>query len=124
MNDNGKGPHRQAGVDRVMTSGNLRGVMVSTLAWNTISLGSNPALSPIVPIFITPTTICRQLFDHSLLNYVVRTSYGTSTVWPSSRQPYMAVDGVHVCDDAGVISSSTPVVDDHVTISVMAVSAA
>ena len=48
-----KEPQREVGVDRVMTSGSLGGVMV----WNTRDVGSIPALGAIFPIFITPTTL-------------------------------------------------------------------
>ena len=41
-------------MDRVVTSGNLGGKMVSTLAQNARDRGSIPALGTIIPIFITP----------------------------------------------------------------------
>ena len=50
-------PYRQVGVCRQMTSENLGGVMVSTLAWNARGVGSVPTLGAIFPNFLTPTTI-------------------------------------------------------------------
>ena len=52
----GKKPHRQMGVDRVVTSGSLACVMVSTLAWNASEVGSTSALGTMFPIFTTATT--------------------------------------------------------------------
>ena len=49
----GKELHTQAGMDRVMTSGSLEGVMVSTLNWNARDLGLNPILG----IFPSPITL-------------------------------------------------------------------
>ena len=40
-------------MDRVATSGNLGGVMVSTLVCNSRDMGSIPALDAISPIIIT-----------------------------------------------------------------------
>ena len=51
----GKEQYRQVGLDRVVTSGNIGGVVVSTLVWNARSVGVIPALGTIIPIFITPT---------------------------------------------------------------------
>ena len=51
-----KEPHRQVGVGRVMTSGSLGGVMVSTLAQNSKDARSVSALGTVFPIFITPMT--------------------------------------------------------------------
>ena len=51
----GKDPHRQVAMDRVVKSGSLHGVMVNTLAWNVIDVGSIPILGAIFPIFITHT---------------------------------------------------------------------
>ena len=36
-----KEPHRQMSMDRVIVSGNLHDVIVSTLAWNVRGVGSN-----------------------------------------------------------------------------------
>ena len=52
----GKEPHRQVGLDRIITSGRLGGLMVSTMAQNTRAMGSTPALGAIFLILITPTT--------------------------------------------------------------------
>ena len=49
-----KEPHRQVDVDRVMISGRLGGVMVSTLAQNIGGIGSNHAPGEIYPILINP----------------------------------------------------------------------
>ena len=56
----GKETYRQIGVGRMVTSGGLHGVMVSTLARNTRDVGSIPALGTTFPIFITPppTVVC------------------------------------------------------------------
>ena len=56
-NLSGKEPHRQAGIGKVVTSGSLGDVMVSTLAQNARGVGSIPALGTIFPIFITSTTL-------------------------------------------------------------------
>ena len=40
----------------MVISGSLGGVMVSTLAWNAIPVGSILALGAVFPIFITPMT--------------------------------------------------------------------
>ena len=48
--------HKQMGMDRVMTSGSLGGTIVSTLTWNTIGVGTIPALGTIFPILIAPPT--------------------------------------------------------------------
>ena len=47
----GKESHRQGGVGKVVTLGNLGGIMVTTLAWNARGVGSIPAPSEILPIF-------------------------------------------------------------------------
>ena len=52
----GTEPHWQVGMGSMMISGNLGGVMVSTLARNARHVDSIPALGTIFPIFITPTT--------------------------------------------------------------------
>ena len=49
--------YRQVGVGRMVTSGSIGDVMVSTLAWNTRNVGSSSALGTIFLIFITPTTL-------------------------------------------------------------------
>ena len=49
----GKDLHRQVGVDRIVTSWHLGGVMVSSLAQNARDVGSRPTLGTIFPIFIT-----------------------------------------------------------------------
>ena len=41
----------------IVTSGNIGGVMVSTLAWIARDVGSIPTLGTILPIFITLTTV-------------------------------------------------------------------
>ena len=53
----GKQPHRQVGVDRVVTLGSLSGEMVSTLARLARDVGSIPTLGILFPIFIKPTTL-------------------------------------------------------------------
>ena len=53
----GKELHRQVGVGKVMSSGSLGGEMVSTLERSARDVGSTPALSTIVPIFIIPTKL-------------------------------------------------------------------
>ena len=53
----GKELHRQVGTGRVMTSGSLGGVMVSTLAQDARVVGTIPILAVIFPMFITPRTI-------------------------------------------------------------------
>ena len=53
----GKGPHKQVGMGRVVTSGSLGGVMFRTLAQNARDVGLIPTLGAIFPIFITPTTL-------------------------------------------------------------------
>ena len=45
------------GVGVVVTSENLYGVMVRTRTRNAGDVGSNPVLSTVFPIFITPTTL-------------------------------------------------------------------
>ena len=45
---------RQVGMGRVMTSGSLSGVRISTLARNAKYVDSIPVLGAIFPIFITP----------------------------------------------------------------------
>ena len=45
--------HRQVGVRRVVTSGSLHGVMVSSLGRNASDVDSIPTLGVIFPIFIT-----------------------------------------------------------------------
>ena len=50
-------PYRQVGMGRVVTSGSLVGVMVSTLAWNARDVGYIPTLDAIFPILITPMTL-------------------------------------------------------------------
>ena len=54
-------PYRQVGVDIVMTSGSLGGVIVSTLAQNAGGVGSNSAHGYIFPIFITLVKILLHL---------------------------------------------------------------
>ena len=49
-------PHRQIGVDRVVTLGSLGGVTVSTLAQNARDVSSIPAVGAIFPIAMTPIT--------------------------------------------------------------------
>ena len=49
----GKKPHMQVGVYRMMISGSLGGVMVSTLARNETDVGSNSALDTACIIFVT-----------------------------------------------------------------------
>ena len=49
----GKEPHGQVGMDRMTISGSLGDLMVSTLTRNARDVGLIPALSAIVPIFIT-----------------------------------------------------------------------
>ena len=48
---------RQAVVGRVVATGNLDGVMVSTLAQNARNMGSIPVLDAIFPIFIIHKTV-------------------------------------------------------------------
>ena len=55
----GKERHRQ--VDRVMTSGRLGDVAISTLAQNERDMGSILALTAIFPIFITSMTILMMM---------------------------------------------------------------
>ena len=56
----GKESHTQVGVDMVVTSGSLGGVMVSILAWNARDVDSILSLGAIFPIFTTDTTICKE----------------------------------------------------------------
>ena len=49
-----KEPYKQIGVDRVMTSGSLGGVMVNTLPLNARYVGSIPALGASVSYFHNP----------------------------------------------------------------------
>ena len=49
--------HGEGGLDRVVTSGSLGGVMISTLGWNTRDMGSIPALGTVFPMFITSMTL-------------------------------------------------------------------
>ena len=51
-----KEPHRQVGVDRMMTSGSIGGEMGSTIAWNAGYVGSIASLGSICPMFITRST--------------------------------------------------------------------
>ena len=44
-------------MDKVITSGSLDGVIVSSLVRNERDIGSIPAQGAIFPIFITPTTL-------------------------------------------------------------------
>ena len=53
-------PHRKGSMGRVVTSGSLGGLMVSTLALNARDVGSIPARGALFLIFITPTTILIQ----------------------------------------------------------------
>ena len=55
MDHSGKEPHKQVGVDSIVTSGNLGGVMVSKGAWNARDVVSIPVLGIIFAMFITPT---------------------------------------------------------------------
>ena len=59
----GKEPYKQIGMGRVVTSGSLCGVMVSTLDQNDRDVGSIPTLGTIFPIFITPTTLLLHIPD-------------------------------------------------------------
>ena len=52
----------------IVTSGTLGGVLVSTLAWSAIYVGSIPALGAMFPIFITPTTIVSDWLSASHSN--------------------------------------------------------
>ena len=52
-----KEPHRQTGMDRVMTSGSLGGVMVSKQIQNAKDVCSMTSLDTMFPIFITPSTL-------------------------------------------------------------------
>ena len=54
LSDSGMEPHRLVGIDRVMTSASLGGVVVSTLARHTRDVGSIPALGAILPYFHYP----------------------------------------------------------------------
>ena len=56
----GNDPHRQIAVVRMVTSGNLFGEMISTLARKARGGGSIPALGKILLIFITLMTL--QMF--------------------------------------------------------------
>ena len=47
-----KEPHRQVGVGRMVTSGSLGGIMVSTLARNARDVRSIPTVGAIFPIFL------------------------------------------------------------------------
>ena len=44
----------------MVTSGNVGGVMVNTMAGNARDVGSNPTRGAIFPIVITPTTLVVQ----------------------------------------------------------------
>ena len=56
-----KEPHRHIGAGKVVTSRSLADVMVSTLAQIATYVGSNPSLFTRFDIFISPTTISRNL---------------------------------------------------------------
>ena len=62
-NLSGKEPHRHVALGRMVTSGSVGGVMVSTLAWarNVCSIHT---LGTIFPIFITPTTMISIIYRH------------------------------------------------------------
>ena len=53
----GKEPHRQVGMDSMVTWEGLGGEIISTLAQNARDVGSIPTLGIIFPIFITPMTL-------------------------------------------------------------------
>ena len=53
----GKEPHRQVDMGRVVTSGNLGGMLICTLTMNERAVGSIPTLATIFIIFITPITV-------------------------------------------------------------------
>ena len=53
----GKELHRQIAVCRVVTSGNLGGLMVTKLIQNARDVSSIITLGAIFPIFITPETL-------------------------------------------------------------------
>ena len=60
----GKKLHRQVGVGRMVTSGSLGCIMVSTLPQECRrDVGSIPALGTVFPIFITPTILISKDFD-------------------------------------------------------------
>ena len=62
----GKEPHRQVGMGRVMTSGSLGGVMLSTLAQNARDIGSMSTLGTIFPIFIIISTTIHYIDCYNL----------------------------------------------------------
>ena len=69
----GKEPHRQVDMGRVVTSGRIDGVMLSTLAWNAMEAVSIPAVGTLVIIFITPM-IYPCMSDHHVSGMVSRWS--------------------------------------------------
>ena len=54
-----KEPLRQVGMDRVVTSGRLGGIMATMLARNTRDVCSNPAVGAVYPVLITPMTVVK-----------------------------------------------------------------
>ena len=67
------------GVSRVVTSGNLGGVMVSTLTQNASNVGSIPALCKMFRIYITSMALVKEppaLFQHFIFGkYVYSTEH-------------------------------------------------
>ena len=63
----GKGPRKQGGVGRVVTSESMCGVIVSTRARNARDVGSIPALGAIFSIFITLRTVLKICHIYALL---------------------------------------------------------
>ena len=50
----GKEPHRYVGIDKMVTSGSVGGVIVGTLVQNARDVAPISTLGTIFPIFITP----------------------------------------------------------------------
>ena len=69
----GKDSHWQVGIDAMVTSESLGGVMVSRLGRNLGGLGSNPVLDALSPISITLTT--KPSFIHEVNNLIVSNIY-------------------------------------------------
>ena len=90
-------PLRQVGVGRMMTSGSLDGVIVSTLACNARDVGSIHSLDTIFTMFIKPMILayvflflCMYVrihvciyIDRLLLSYVLATSESISEQVPT-----------------------------------------
>ena len=52
-------PHREVGMDSMIKSGSLGGIMVSTLTQNARGVGSISTLGPVFPTLNTSMTSCK-----------------------------------------------------------------